>query len=74
MQPCPKEAILPALTTTKTHMAVAQLVEQRSPKPSVGGSSPSRHAQGPVAQRQLHLVVTQVANNLRGFESLPAHS
>jgi len=42
MQPCPEEAILSVFTTT--HRAVAQLVEHRSPKPAVGGSSPSRPA------------------------------
>ena len=67
MQPCPEEVILPA------HRAVAQLAEHRSPKPTVGGSSPSRPARGPVAQRQLLLVVTQASNDFRGFESLPAH-
>ncbi len=70
MQPCPEEAILSAFTTT--HRAIAQLVERRSPKPQVGGSSPSRPAHGPVAQRQLHLAVNETADNLRGFESLPA--
>ena len=61
MQPCPKEAILPAFITTHwsdqyanwpspssvlfSHRAVAQLVEQRSPKPQVGGSTPFRPAQ-----------------------------
>jgi hypothetical protein len=59
MQPCPNEAILSAFITTHHgavimpnrrsvlrlfHRAIAQLVEQRSPKPQVGGSSPSRPA------------------------------
>ena len=59
MQPCPNEAVLSALITTRhgavimsdrrsvLHLfdrAIAQLVEQRSPKPQVGGSSPSRPA------------------------------
>lgn len=60
MQPCPEEANLSALITTHgsaimtdaapavhdlSHRAVAQLVEHRSPKPVVVGSSPSRPAQ-----------------------------
>ena len=60
MQPCPNEAILSAFITTRHgavvmsdrrsvlygffRRAIAQLVEQRSPKPQVGGSSPSRPA------------------------------
>jgi hypothetical protein len=60
MQPCPNESVLSAFITTHRSgqyanwpspsslislRAIAQLVEQRSPKPQVGGSRPSRPAQ-----------------------------
>ena len=57
--------------------AIAQLVEQRSPKPQVGGSTPSRRASFSLESRRGGRVVecggleNRFGASQRGFESLP---
>ena len=63
----------PSCRRLPPHMAVAQFGRATVSKTVGWGFKPLPPCYELVAQRQLHLAVNQAVNNLRGFESLPAH-